>query len=106
MAARGLSVASGIWLFASAFLWPHASPQFANAATCGLLVTVNAALALGPMPAARYANTVLGAWLVLSSFLLPNATPLTAWNHGLLGLVVILASAAPTARTLGRLRSV
>jgi hypothetical protein len=106
MGARSLNVVCGLWVFASAFLWPHASAEFVNAATCGLLITVNALLALGPMPAARYANTVIAIWLVISGLLLPRATVLTAWNHALFGMVVLLASSFPSRRDVGRLRIV
>jgi hypothetical protein len=87
-AARVGNMVLGLWVFASAFLWPHTDAQFTNTWMVGVAVAVIAAAGLS-LPSLRYLNTVAGAWLALSAFALPVATAATQWNNFLVGLAVL-----------------
>jgi hypothetical protein len=99
-ALRAIAVSS-IWLFLSAFLWGHATPQFNNAWVVGLFGWMFASLA-SEMPLFRYANGVLGLWLLVSGWALPVQSTLTIWNSIAVGTFMLAAllgtkQAAPTA---------
>ena len=46
MPARTLNIALGVWLFISAFLWPHTSAQFTNTWICGALTVAFSLIAM------------------------------------------------------------
>jgi hypothetical protein len=92
MVRRVLDLGLGMWLFASAFLWPHGWAQLLDAAGVGALL-VTAALVRGPrQEQARHASTALAVWLFLANIVLPGTTLPTAWNHALVAVLVFLAS--------------
>ena len=91
--ARLMTIALGIWLFISAFVWTHSSQQFANAWIVGLLLVGVGALAIR-MERARYACTALAVWLFFSNWLLPTEYDATAWNNIIVSLAVFVASLA------------
>jgi hypothetical protein len=90
-AARYVSIALGVWLFATAFLWQHGPGQFVNAWLMGVIVVVTAALALG-VPWFRYLSAAAGVWLIASLFAWPLDSPLTAWNNVFVGAGIVLSS--------------
>ena len=90
-AARYLNAALGVWLFISAFLWPHAPSQVANTWIMGIVVFAIALIAAG-MPWLRFLNTAAGAWLMISAFVLPTVTAATRWNNFIVGVVVVILS--------------
>ena len=71
--ARLINVLLGVWLFISAFLWPHTYEQMTNTWILGVLCVVFALIAMR-VPQARYLNTALAVWLFISAFALPGAT--------------------------------
>ena len=81
----------GGWLLISAFVWYHVPAQHANAFIVGGLIVLVALLATAYRPL-RYANMVLSIWLFLSALLLTQQSAATAWNNGLVGVVVFLLS--------------
>src|SRR5262249_31763739 len=66
---RGLNIVLGIWLFISAFLWPHFEPQFTNTWLLGIICVAAAVVALR-VPWFRYVNTALAIWLFISAFVM------------------------------------
>ena len=42
MVTRVIDVALGLWLCASAFVWPHGLPQFLNASVIGAMIAIDA----------------------------------------------------------------
>src|SRR5690349_1717021 len=54
---RWLNVLLGVWLFISAFLWPHSQAQFTNTWLMGVLAVIFALLA-SRLNEARYLNTL------------------------------------------------
>lgn len=89
-----VSLALGLWLFVSAFLWPHTESQYHSAWIVGALATVVAAAAT-QIPAARWGNTGLGLWTLMSVFILPTLHEATFWNHLLVGLALFAVSLVP-----------
>ena len=90
---RYLNIIVGLWLFISAFVWPHSAAQFTNTWIMGIIVAAVAAIALA-WPAIRYLNTLAGAWLIISAFAMPAVTSGTRWNNFIVGVVVVVLSLA------------
>jgi hypothetical protein len=96
MVTRVIEVALGVWLGTSAFLWPHGLPQFLNATVIGVMIAVDAGLALAGHERGRFGNRALAVWLFLSNLILPGTILTTAWNHALVAVMVFLLSMVPT----------
>jgi hypothetical protein len=90
-AARYVNAGIGVWLFISAFLWPHTSAQYANTWIMAIVTFVIALVAIGT-PGFRFLNTVAGAWLIISAFVLPTISAATRWNNFIVGVVVLILS--------------
>ncbi len=97
--ARYINIVLGIWLFISAFAWPHTTAQFTNEWVVGLLVVVCAGVALR-VDAARYANTVLAVWLFFSNWILHTEASGTAWNNIIVAIAIFVASLAGTSKVM------
>ncbi len=93
--ARLINVLLGVWLFISAFLWPHTYEQMTNTWILGVLCVVFALIAMR-VPQARYLNTALAVWLFISAFALPRATTGTLWNNILVAIAIFVVSLAPS----------
>ena len=88
---RDVNVVLGVWLFLSAFLWPHTGFQLINTWMSGLLCAVFALVARN-MPSARHANTGIGIWLILSTFIVPTVSAATLLNNLLVGIGILVIS--------------
>ena len=100
MGARALNATLGLWLFFSAFLWPHTPFHQTNAWVVGMVVVTLAMLGLTGVAWARYANAAIGGWLILSAALVPGIDTGTFWNHVLSGFALALFGLAPSLRDL------
>jgi hypothetical protein len=94
MPARTLNVLLGVWLFISAFAWPHTLASFTNTWIVGLLVAIFALIAMRA-PAMRYVDTALAIWLFVATFLLPHSSVGTLWNNALCAIAIFLLSLVP-----------
>lgn len=94
--ARGLSLILGVWLFISAFIWPHTAAEQTNTWIVAILIFAAAAIAMA-VPAVRYANTVLAIYLFISSWTMPHQNAGTLWNNLIVAVVVFLLSLVPSA---------
>jgi hypothetical protein len=103
--ARVFNLILAVWLFLSGFFWTHSRAQFWNALICGILIAAFAWLAATTAPNARWGNTAVGAWLVLSTFFLPWLRAGTAWNHVVVGALVLMLSLFPSASGATQRRS-
>jgi hypothetical protein len=92
--ARIVNVILGVWLFISAFLWPHTYSQMTNTWILGVLAVAFALLAMR-VPEARYLNTILAVWLFISVWALPTMSVATQWNNALVAIAIFLMSLAP-----------
>jgi hypothetical protein len=95
MVRRVLDLGLGLWLFASAFLWPHGAAHFVDAALVGALLIAVALVRAGRQEQARHASTALAIWLFVANIVLPGTTLPTAWNHALVAVLVFLVSLVP-----------
>lgn len=88
---RLLNIALGVWIFISAFLWPHRGPQFVNTWLMGIIVIVSATIAI-KVPVFRFVSTAAGIWLVTSMFAWPRLEAPTVWNNAIVGAAIALVS--------------
>lgn len=92
---RWINLALGIWLFVSAFAWPHTHPQYVNAMIVGALYTAIAAVAMRA-PQVRFLNVALSLWLAFSARLFPTAHAATTWNSLIVALLVLIVTLLPS----------
>jgi hypothetical protein len=97
VAARILNVLLGIWLFVSAFCWPHSLAQLTNTWILGV-VCVAVALVATRFEQVRYLNTLLGIWLFISAFALHGTSQSTEWNNVLVAIAIFVVSLTPSDR--------
>lgn len=104
--ARGLNILLGIWLFISAFAWPHTRAQFANTWIVAVVVVAFAIIALG-VREVRMLNTLVAIWLFISAFALRGPSRATVWNNALVAVAILIVSLVPTmaAGGIGRPRT-
>lgn len=93
-AARWINIAVGVWLFISAFIWPHTEAQMTNTWIVGLLCAIFAAAALR-VPEARYLNVALAIWLFISVWALPMYNDATFWNNLIFSVVMFVVALIP-----------
>ncbi len=91
---RIINVILGVWLFISAFIWPHSRAQMTNTWILGVLCVVFALVAMA-VPWARYLNTLLAIWLFISAWALPTVSAGTVWNNVLVAIAIFIVSLIP-----------
>jgi uncharacterized membrane protein len=92
---RWLNLVLGVWLFISAFVWPHTASEQTNAWIVGILMVVAAVWAMYAPPV-RFVNTVLAIWLFFSSLGFVHQNAGTLWNNLILAVVVFIVSLIPS----------
>jgi hypothetical protein len=93
--ARAVVIALGVWLFISAFLWPHSVSAAANTWVVGVLVVIVAVWSLA-VPGARFANSLLALWLFFSTIAISHASPATLWVNLIVAIVLFCISLGPS----------
>jgi hypothetical protein len=93
--ARLANVALGLWLFLSAFLWPHTLASQVNTSLLALVI-VSIAAAATPTPVVRAISTVPAIWLLFSSIWISDVTPTTMWHNAIVAGLVLVFSLVPT----------
>src|SRR5687767_4577060 len=92
---RLANVTLGLWLFLTAFLWPHTPGSHANTWVLGLVIASIAAVGR-PTPIVRAISTVPAIWLLFSSFWIPDLTNVTMWHNAIVAVLVLVLSLVPT----------
>jgi hypothetical protein len=92
--ARAINIVLGVWLFISAFIWPHTMAQRTNTWILGVLCVAFALIAMG-VPMVRYLNTLLAIWLFISAFALRDISVGTVWNNALVAIAIFIVSLVP-----------
>lgn len=93
--ARFASFALGLWLVASAFIWPHFEASRANTWITGMLICVSSLAALRNAPL-RWGSTLLSGWLFVSTLLVIRPIDVaTLWNNLLSAALVFAFSLVP-----------
>jgi hypothetical protein len=90
----GINLLIGIWVFISAFVWPHAMAQQTNAWILGVLIALASAWAMYT-PTARYLNTIFAIWLFVSTLVIVHQSAATLWSNLLSAIVVFVLSLVP-----------
>lgn len=93
--ARAINVILGVWLFISAFAWPHTSAQMTNTWILGVLTVIFALIAWFAAPQARFLNTLLAIWLFISAWALPRYNVGTVWNNVIVAILIFAFSLVP-----------
>lgn len=91
---RVLNVILGVWLFISAFIWPHTQAQMTNTWILGVLCVLFAVVAMFYEPV-RFLNTALAIWLFISAWALPTVSAGTVWNNVLCAIAIFIISLIP-----------
>jgi hypothetical protein len=91
MTIRIFNALIGIWLFASAFMWPHAHAQFVVTVVAAILTFTLAILAMYT-GAAHYLNALVGVLLFLSALMLPTLTRTTTWHNAVIAIAIFVAA--------------
>jgi hypothetical protein len=99
---RAVNAAIGVWLFVSAFLWPHGDAAFANTMIVGALLAAFGLFAHKPLP--RLMCGSLAAWLVLSTLAILPRMDLTFWHNLAAGFAALVVTFMPPPKP--RLRAV
>lgn len=88
---RAANVVIGLWLFISAFAWPHSSAQLLNTLLVGLVIAVVAFIGMRAAQL-RFVNTAVSIWLFISAFALPTLMIGTTWNNALVAIATFVLS--------------
>ncbi|MGE5180660.1 MAG: hypothetical protein ACM31C_01295 [Acidobacteriota bacterium] len=91
---RILDFLLGIWLFFSAFLWPHHLHELRNICILGALIAIIGAWAMFAH-AIHYVNTLTAIWLFFSTLDMHHASAATEWNDLLVAILVFVLSLVP-----------
>jgi hypothetical protein len=91
MKATWINMAIGVWLFISAFVWPHAMGERVNTWIVGALIALAAAWALYA-PSLRYLNTMFAMWLFISTLMIAHERGATMWHNVIAAVVVFVLS--------------
>lgn len=91
MAARVLNLLIGVWLFISAFVWPHTVAARTNTWILGVLIVVFALIAMA-QPMARWLNTLAAIWLFFSTLAISHMSQATVINNIIVAIVVFILS--------------
>jgi hypothetical protein len=84
----------GIWLFISAFVWPHTPAQRADTWIVGVVFVIFSALAMSD-DRLRFVNTLASVWLFIYTLAAPHVTSATLWNNLIVAAVVFALSLVP-----------
>jgi hypothetical protein len=88
-------MALGLWLFVSAFAWPHTTSTRLNTCMVGLFVTIAATMAAG-VSVFRQLTSVLAVWLLFTTLMVYPASPITFWSNILAAVAVLVVSLIPS----------
>ncbi|HUJ59379.1 MAG TPA: hypothetical protein VLX92_12830 [Kofleriaceae bacterium] len=92
---RAVNLIAGVWLFISAFVWPHTMGELTDTWIVGVLIAIASIWALYT-PAMRFANTVLSIWLFFSTLVIAHTVVATTWNNLIAAIVVFVMSLTPS----------
>jgi hypothetical protein len=92
--ARYTTIAVGVWLSLSAFLFSHVDLTRTHTWIVGFLVVL-AGLFTIRYPVARPLNTTLAVWLVATTLIFFPGSELTFWHNIGVGLVLFMLSVLP-----------
>jgi hypothetical protein len=93
---RWATIALGIWLFASPFMWPHSRQATMNIGMVSILIVIFGVLALY-VRWVRWLTALMGAWLIGSALVIRHLVGLTRLHDVAIGAAVLALSLVWTA---------
>jgi hypothetical protein len=91
MTTRIFNALIGIWLFVTAFMWPHAPAERTITIVAAILTFALAILAIYTK-IARHLNAVLAVLLFLTVLSMPSLTRATQWNNAIVAIAIFVAA--------------
>ncbi len=95
---RWVSLVLGVWLFISAFVWPHTLGERTDTWIVGALIFL-ASIGAMYLPPVRFLNTVFAIWLFFLTLAIGHSNPGTLWNNCIVAIVVFVMSLIPSGAT-------
>lgn len=96
--ARYANLVIAIWLFISAFIWPHADASRTNTWILAVIIGVVSVWAIWT-PTIRWINMAAAVWLFFSTLAIPHYVVGTVWNNVIVSIAVFLLSMVPNRGT-------
>lgn len=90
MTTRIFNALLGIWLFVTAFMWPHEHHQFAITIAAAILTFALAILEIYS-GMARHLNVVVAIFLFLTALTIP-ALRATTWNNAIVAIAIFVSA--------------
>ena len=91
MTTRIFNALIGIWLFVTAFMWPHTSTEMTVTILAAILTFGLAILAIYTF-AARYLNAFVAVLLFISALTIPTLARATQWNNAIVAIAIFVAA--------------
>ena len=88
MTTRIFNAMLGVWLFVTAFMWPHTQSEGTLTVVCAVLTFVLAIASFYTI-AARYANIVVAVALFIGTLALPAITRASIWNNVIVAVAIL-----------------
>ncbi len=81
----------GLWLFVSAFVWPHTTFHFWVSLVVGAMIVFDTILALFD-DAGRILNWLFAIYLVLTTLTVHSVSRASVWNGVIVGIAVFVVA--------------
>jgi hypothetical protein len=91
MTTRIFNALLGIWLFVTAFMWPHTHFQFAITILAAILTFTLSIMSIY-LRGARHLNVVVAIFLFLSSLSLHSLSHATTWNNAIVAIAIFVSA--------------
>ena len=91
MTTRIFNALIGVWLFATAFMWPHAHLAKEITIVAAVLTFVLSIMSMY-VRGARHLNAVVAVFLFLSALTLPALTRATTWNNAIVAIAILVSA--------------
>lgn len=91
MTTRIFNALIGVWLFATAFMWPHSHVEMTVTIVAAILTFALAILAIYT-GTARYLNAFVAVLLFLSALTIPSLAKATQWNNTIVAVAIFVAA--------------
>jgi hypothetical protein len=92
---RWVSLVIGVWIFISAFVWPHTLGERTDTWILGVLIFL-ASIGAMAMPPVRFLNTLFAIWLFFSTLIIHHQQPGTLWSNCIAAIIVFIMSLIPS----------
>jgi hypothetical protein len=93
MTTRIFNALLGVWLFVTAFMWPHSRAAFIVTVLAAILTFTLSILEIFS-GVSRHLNVVVAIFLFLATLSLPHVTRATIWNNAIVAIAIFVAALA------------